>query len=97
MLRLNDPVHPGALIKEELGHLGNTKAQAAEALDVTRKQLHKVITGRSSLTPEMALRLEKAIGSTADTWLQMQTNYDLAQIRKRSAEIRVMRMESRIS
>ena len=51
-----------------------------------------VISGRAGVTPEMAVRLEKALGSTADTWLRMQMNYDLAQIRKREASIKVSRL-----
>jgi addiction module HigA family antidote len=56
----------------------------------TRQQLHNLIAGRSRITPEMAVKLEKAIGSTADTWLRIQMNYDLAQVRKRT--IRVKRL-----
>ena len=96
-MTMSNPVHPGALIKSELEHLGHTTAEAADALGVTRQQLHKVITGRSSVTPEMAVRLEKAIGSTADTWLTMQANFDLAQIRQRAAEIKVARLEPKFS
>jgi addiction module HigA family antidote len=47
-----------------------------------------VIAGRSGITPEMAVKLEKAIGSTADTWLKMQINYDLAQVRKRPIKVK---------
>jgi antitoxin HigA-1 len=61
---------------------------AADALGVTRQQLHKVISGRSGITPEMAVRLEKAIGSTADTWLRMQMDYDLAHIRRSALKVR---------
>ncbi|MEO6780983.1 MAG: HigA family addiction module antitoxin [Bradyrhizobium sp.] len=47
-----------------------------------------IIAGRSGITPEMAVKLEKAIGSTADTWLRMQMNYDLAQVRKRTINVK---------
>ncbi|HSS99433.1 MAG TPA: HigA family addiction module antitoxin [Terriglobales bacterium] len=47
-----------------------------------------LIAGRSGITPEMAVKLEKAIGSTADTWLRMQMNYDLAQVRKRTINVK---------
>ena len=66
--------------------------KASKALGVSRQQLHNVIAGRSSITPEMAIRFEKAFGGTADTWLRMQVNYDLAQIRKRAADIVVTRL-----
>ncbi len=54
--------------------------------------MYKVLNGASAVTPEMALRLEKGIGSTADTWLRMQAAYDLARVRARSDEIRVERI-----
>ena len=52
---------------------------------ITRQQLHNVVQGRSAVSPEMALRFEKAFGSGADMWLRMQVAYDLAQARKRQA------------
>jgi addiction module HigA family antidote len=61
---------------------------AAKGLGITRQQLHNLISGRSGITPEMAVKLEKAIGSTADTWLRMQMNYDLAQVRKRTINVK---------
>jgi antitoxin HigA-1 len=51
-----------------------------------------VIAGRNSISPEMAVRLEKALGSTADTWLRMQMNYDLAQVRARASSLRIKRL-----
>lgn len=96
-MAMRQPLHPGAVIKGEIEHLGHTTAEAATALGVTRQQLHKVITGRSSVTPEMAVRLEQAIGSTADTWLQMQINFDLAQVRQHAASIKVTRLEPKFA
>jgi antitoxin HigA-1 len=72
--------------------LGLSVVEAAKALGISRQQLHSVIAGRASVTPEMAVRLEKALGSTADTWLRMQMNYDLAKIRGRASEIKVKRL-----
>jgi antitoxin HigA-1 len=80
---MKKPSHPGSLIKSDLDELGLSIVDAANALGISRQQLHSVIAGRAGVTPEMAVRLEKALGSTADTWLRMQMNYDLAQIRKR--------------
>lgn len=91
-MEMKNPVHPGALVAECLDDLGLSVAEAAKGLGVTRQQLHKVISGRSSVTPEMAIRFEKAFGSTADTWLRMQMNYDLAQVRKRANQIAVARL-----
>ena len=67
---------------------------ATKLLGITRQQLHNLIAGRSGVTAEMAVRLEKALGSTADTWLRIQMNYDLAQIRARSAAIKVKRIKA---
>lgn len=89
---MKNPPHPGLGIKDELDELGLSVAEAAEGLGVTRQQLYRVIRGASSITPEMALRLEKAIGSTADMWLRLQVNYDLAQIRRRAGSIKVKRL-----
>ena len=65
---------------------------AAKALGISRQQLHNVIAGRYGITPEMAMRLEKALGSTADTWLGMQMNYDLAQIQAKASSLKVTRL-----
>jgi antitoxin HigA-1 len=92
---MKNPPHPGRLVKDDLDELGLSVAQAAEGLGVTRQQLYKVINGESAVSPEMALRLEKAIGSTADAWLRMQAAYDLAEVRKREGEINVKRFEPR--
>jgi antitoxin HigA-1 len=90
-MEMKNPVHPGLLVKECLDDLGLSVAEAAKGLGITRQQLHNVIAGRSNVTPEMAVRFEKALGSTADTWLRMQMNYDLAQMRKRASSIVVER------
>jgi addiction module HigA family antidote len=70
-------------------------AEAAGALGVTRQQLYNVINGKSGITPEMAVRLEKGVGGTAAAWLAMQAAFDLAQVRKREADIKVTRLAKR--
>ncbi len=67
-------------------------ADAATALGVTRQQLYNVINGKSRISLEMALRLEKGIGGTADAWLGMQAAYDLAQLRRREADIKLKKL-----
>ena len=89
---MKNPSHPGALIKADIDALGLSIVETAKGLGISRQQLHSVISGRAGITPEMAIRLEKALGSTADTWLRMQMNYDLAQIRRRTPAIRIKRM-----
>ncbi len=93
MRPMKNPAHPGELIGETLAELGVSISAAAKVLGITRQQLHNLISGRSGVTAEMAVRLEKALGSTADTWLRMQMNYDLAQIRQRGAAIKVKRIQ----
>jgi addiction module HigA family antidote len=89
---MKNPPRPGEMIGDSLEELGFSVADAAKAIGVTRQQLHNVIAGRCAISPEMAFRLEKALGSTAETWLHMQANYDLAQIRERAASYEVKRL-----
>jgi addiction module HigA family antidote len=89
---MKNPPHPGLGLKDDLEALGLTVAEAAKGLGVTRQQLYNIINGKSGITPEMALRLEKAIGSTADHWLRLQTAYDLAQARGRIADLKLKRL-----
>jgi addiction module HigA family antidote len=96
-MEMKNPVRPGLLVNECLNDLGLSVAEAAKGLGVTRQQLHNVIAGRSRVTSEMAIRFERAFGSTADTWLRMQMNYDLAQTRKRAGEIAVTRLVPRVA
>ena len=90
-MEMKNPPHPGELVGDNLDELGISVTAAARGLGITRQQLHNIIAGRNAIMPEMAIRLEKALGSTADTWLRMQMNFDLAQIRKRGA-IKVKRL-----
>ena len=96
-MKMKNPVHPGALAKECIEDLGLSVAEAAKGIGITRQQLHNVVAGRSNITPEMAIRFEKAFGSTADTWLRMQVNYDLAQARRHAAEIVVERLAPKVA
>jgi addiction module HigA family antidote len=91
-MEMKKPVHPGLLVKECLEDLGLSVAEAAAALHITRQQLHNVIAGRSNVTPEMSIRFEKAFGGTADTWLRMQMNHDLAQMRRSAVASDVHRL-----
>jgi len=88
---MKTPAHPGLLVKDNLDDLGLSVADAAAGLGVTRQQLYRVIGGQSTITPDMALRLEAALGGEADFWLRMRTAFDLAQSRKRNAAARIER------
>ena len=96
-MAMRNPAHPGALIKDNIDELGLSVAEAAAGLGVTRQQLYKVINGISVVTPEMAVRLEKAFGGSADAWLRMQANFDLAKVRAHSAAIAVKRLEPKVA
>ena len=82
-MRMKSPAHPCLLVKDNLDDLGLSVASAAAGLGVTRQQLNRVISGQSAITPDMALRLEAALGGEAGFWLRMQAACDLAQSRKR--------------
>jgi addiction module HigA family antidote len=90
---MKSPSHPGDLIRDICTDgLKLTITEGAMALCVTRTTLSRLINGKSSVSPEMAVRLSKAFGSTTGFWLRMQLNYDLAQIEKRSPAIKVHRV-----
>ena len=94
---MKNPPHPGEMIGDTLEEIGVSVSAAAKGMGVTRQQLHNVIAGRSAISPEMALRLEQALGSSADAWLRMQVNYDLAQIRARASTINVARLTPKVA
>jgi antitoxin HigA-1 len=71
--------------------LGLSISEGAKILGVTRQALNNVVTGKSGISPAMAIRLTKAFGSTEETWLRMQLAYDLAAARKDESKIRVRR------
>jgi addiction module HigA family antidote len=89
---MKNPPHPGRIIREEcLQPLGLSVTSGARILGVSRQALNNVVNQRSGISPEMAIRLAKAFGGTAHTWLRMQSNYDLAQALKSEDKIRVRR------
>jgi antitoxin HigA-1 len=89
---MKNPVHPGRLVKSMcLDPLELTVTKGAEVLGVTRPTLSNIINAKAAISPEMAVRLSKAFGSTPEAWLKMQVAYDLAQIQKRSSSIKVKR------
>ena len=89
---MKNPAHPGKLVEANLEELGLSVAEAAKAMKVTRQQLYNVIRGKSAVSPDMALRLEKAFGGSATMWLGMQSAYDLAQARKHQGKITIRRL-----
>ncbi len=91
---MKNPPHPGLSVRHDcLEPLGLSVTEAAKRLGVSRKQLSDLVNGRAGISPEMAIRLDKAFGGGADTWLRLQAAYDLARAMKRSHEIKVRRVE----
>jgi addiction module HigA family antidote len=91
---MKTPLHPGLVIREVLDDLGMSVSDAAKGLGISRQQLHNLIAGRSAISPEVAIRLELALGSSANNWLRMQAAHDLALIRQSDTKIDVKRFES---
>ena len=89
---MKNPRHPGGSIRRAcLEPLGLSVTEGAKILGVTRQTLNNVINGKSGISPEMAIRLSKAFGSTPETWLRMQLAYDLAKARKVESTLKVRR------
>ena len=93
-IRMKNPAHPGGFVKSEIIEaLELSGTDAARALGVTRAALSAVLNERARLSPEMALRIEKAFGVSMDTLMRMQNSYDIARTRERAGEIEVALFE----
>ena len=90
-MAMKNPVHPGAIVKGCLADLELSVTDAAKILGVTRPTISKLVNSKAALSPEMAIRLSKAFGSTPDFWLRLQLNYDLAQVHEKANTIKVER------
>jgi addiction module HigA family antidote len=89
---MKEPAHPGRVVRSAcLEPLRLSISEGAKILGVTRQALNNVVSGKSGISPEMAIRLTKAFGSTEETWLRMQLAYDLAAARKNGRKIKVYR------
>lgn len=89
-IRMKNPAHPGGFVKSEIIEaLGLSVTDAALVLGVTRPALSALLNERARLSPEMALRIEKAFGVSMDTLMRMQNSYDIAQTRQREGAIKV--------
>jgi antitoxin HigA-1 len=92
-MRMHNPPHPGEVLKTLcLEPLGLTVTEVAEALGVSRKTLSAILNGRVGISPEMAIRLSIAFGTTAESWLNQQTQYDLWQAEQSRRQLRVTRL-----
>ena len=89
-MSMRNPPHPGLSVRHDcLEPLGLSVTEGAKALGVTRQALNNLVNGKSGISAEMAVRLDKAFGGGADTWLRLQMAYDLAEVRRRKGEISV--------
>jgi addiction module HigA family antidote len=90
---MRNPPHPGQSVRCDcLEPLGLTVTEAARHLGVSRKQLSDLVNGHAGISPEMAIRLDKAFGGGAETWYRLQAAYDMSQAMQRADEIRVQRL-----
>lgn len=93
MMQMYNPPHPGEIIKELcLEPLGLTVTRAAEALGVSRKTLSAILNGHAGISPEMAIRLSMAFDTSAESWLNQQTQYDLWVARQNQQTFKVERL-----
>ena len=98
MIRMARPSNPGQFIRMEIiVSLGLSVTKAAKVLGVTRPALSALLNERAALSPEMALRIEKAFGPKMDTLLRMQTAYEIAETREREGKIKINRYEPELA
>ncbi len=92
-MKMKNPPHPGRIVRQEcIEPLGLTVTEAARALGVTRQALNNLVNLKAGISPEMAIRLSKAFGSSPEVWLSMQMTYDLAKLEKKAGRIKVQRV-----
>ncbi len=92
---MKNPPHPGRIVRQDcIGALGLTITEAAKALRVTRQALNNLVNAKAGISPEMAVRLSKAFGGSAEMWLRLQANYDVSKVRKGEIEVRRLRRAS---
>ena len=94
-MKMYNPPHPGEVLRELcLKPLGLTVTQAARALDVSRKTLSAILNGRAGVSPEMAVRLSLAFGTSAESWMNQQIQYDLWHVERRRKKLRVVKLSA---
>ncbi len=90
---MKNPPHPGRIVRQDcLEPLGLSVTDGAKALGVSRNALSELVNERRGISPEMAIRLDKAFGGGADSWHLMQANYDMAEALKQADRIMVSRV-----
>jgi addiction module HigA family antidote len=95
MMKMHNPPHPGEILRELcIKPLGLSITDVAEALGVTRKTLSAILNGRSGISPEMAVRLSLAFGTSSESWLNQQTQYDLWEAEKKRKRLNVKKLSA---
>jgi addiction module HigA family antidote len=94
-MKMHNPPHPGEVLRDLcLTPLGLTVTHAAQALDVSRKTLSAILNGRAGISPEMAVRLSLAFGTTAESWMNQQVQFDLWHAERSRKKLRVSRLSA---
>src|ERR1039458_1857626 len=94
-MKMHDPPHPGEVLRALcLEPLNLTVTAAARSLGVSRKALSSVLNGRAGISPEVAIRLSIAFNTSAESWLNQQTQYDLWHAEKSRKRLRVERLSA---
>ena len=96
-MAMKHPAHPGVIIKHDCIEAADLSVTAAKILGVTRQTLSRVLNGKSSVSPEMAIRVSKAFGSTPEQWLRLQMAYDMAHLRDTADTIDVQPYTAQLS
>lgn len=94
-MKMHNPPHPGEVLRELcIEPLGLSITEAAEALGVSRKTLSAILNGRSGISPEMAVRLSLAFGTSSESWLNQQIQYDLWEAEKKRKKLNVRKLSA---
>ena len=94
-MRMHNPPHPGEVLRKLcVGPMGLSITEAAEALGVSRQTLSAILNGRAGISPEMAVRLSLAFGTSAESWMNQQAQYDLWEAEKKRKSLKVKRLSA---
>lgn len=94
-MKMHNPPHPGEVLRELcLKPLGLSITDAARSLGVSRKTLSSILNTRAGISPEMAVRLSLAFGTTAESWMNQQVQYDLWHVERRRKKLRVVKLSA---
>jgi len=74
------PIHPGEVLKDELDEVGLTQSALAKHIGVLPKTINEICRGKRGISAEMAMKLSKALGGSAQFWLNLQNNWEISQL-----------------